>query len=209
MTIEAIADQVKQSTLTHTPIIVAVEGFGGAGKSTFAAHLKSLLGDAFVIDIDDFFIKEKMSDAIKSNFDRKRLERQVLAPVRNGQSAAYQKLDYDSNTLSDPIPVPKTKYLIIEGVSTFHPDIAKYMDYKIWINTPREVADARGRQRDKALGSDNDHLWDNWTATYQDYKDRYHPEAMADFVFENTRYKLFDNTLQQAYRISKRKCEHQ
>lgn len=185
MTLEDIAAHLKKSSLSNRPITIAIEGFGGAGKSTFAAKLKRELSDAYVIDIDDFFLKEKMSDAIKSNFDRKRLEKQVLLPLRNGHPAAYQKLEYATNTLSKFIKVPSVKYLIIEGVSSFHPDIAHYMDYKIWIDAPREVADARGRRRDKELGNNNGALWDNWTKTYQDYKDMHNLEAAADFIFDN------------------------
>jgi uridine kinase len=187
MTVKEIANKIKQRQFAHKPIIIAIEGFGGAGKSTFAAKLKEELDDVYMIDIDDFFIKEKESDAIKSNFDRKRLERQVLLPIKNGQPAAYQKLEYITNTLSEFIKIPEVQYLIIEGVSTFHPEIAPYMDFKIWIETPRDVADARGRKRDKELGSDNDALWDNWTKTYQDYKDLYHPEESADIIFNNSR----------------------
>jgi uridine kinase len=186
MTIDDIANQIKKTHLEKRPIIIAVEGFGGAGKSTFAAKLRDELGDAYVIDIDDFFLKEKISDAIKSNFDRKRLEEQVLLPIKNGHPAAYQRLEYATNTLSEPIKVPGVKYLIIEGVSTFHPNIAGYMDYKIWIDTPKDVARARGEKRDKELGSDNGDLWEHWTKTYQDYKNLYHPEKVADFVFDNS-----------------------
>jgi uridine kinase len=187
MTIGDISNKIKKKHPKHKPIIIAVEGFVGSGKSTLAAKLKNELGDAYVVEIDDFFIKGKISDANKSNFDRKRLEEQVLLPIKNGRPAAYQKLEYSTNTLSKFIKVPDVKYLIIEGVSTFHPSIVGYMDYKIWVETPRDVADERGRKRDKELGDYDDELWEHWTKTDQDYIDLYHPEEAADFVFDNGR----------------------
>lgn len=185
MTIKEIANEIKKKTIARKPIIIAVEGFGGAGKSTFATNLKRALGDASVIEIDDFFLKDVKSDATKSNFDRKRLTKQVLAPARSGQPIVYQKLEWDTNTLSKPLKVLAVSYLIIEGVSSFHPDIANYMDYKIWVEASKEVARQRMIERDKALGDDHGELWDHWTETYQAYKDLYQPETAADFVFDD------------------------
>jgi len=192
MTVADIANKIKKAHSKHTPTIIAVEGFGGAGKSTFAAELKDKLGDAYVVEIDDFFLKGKPSDGDKSNFDRKRLGKQILSPLKNGQPATYQKLEYDANTLSEFIRIPDVKYLIIEGVSAFHPSIVAYMDYKIWIEAPMGVAEERMRKRDEGLGIDSDDLRKHWTSTYQDYKDRHRPEEIADFVFDNS-VQSYDN----------------
>lgn len=183
MTVKDIATKIKNTECSHTPVIIAIEGFGGSGKSTLAANLQDSLNDAYVVHIDDFFLWEVTSDANKSNFDRKRLKEQVLVPLRNGLAAAYQKIDDTTHTLSEFIEVPKVKYLIIEGVSSFHPDIADYMDYKIWIAASGDEAEARGRKRDEELGNGNKDLWAHWTKTYQDYKDTHHPEVRADFIF--------------------------
>ncbi len=186
MTVSDISSKIKKTPTNHKPVIIAVEGFGGSGKSTFSRKLKEVLGDAYVIETDDFFINDKPSDADKTNFDRKRLEEQVLRPLRNGRLAAYQRLEYITNTLTEPVKVPNVSYLIIEGVSSFHPSILEYMDYKIWIEAPRDVAEERMRKRDKDVEIDTDDLREHWTKTYQEYVDLYHPEKMADFVFDNS-----------------------
>ena len=183
---EEIAAKILKLKINNEPIIIAIEGFGGSGKSTLAAKLAKGLKDVYVINIDDFIIKDKISDPIKSNFDRQRLKKQVLLPLKNNSTARYQRLIWQTNKLSEYITVPKTKFLIIEGVSTFHPDIADYMDYKIWVETPSEVAQKRGSERDKALGSDNDQLWDHWTSTYKEYNAQFKPEEQADVIFDNS-----------------------
>ena len=187
MTIGEISNQIKKTHLKHKPIIIAVEGFGGSGKSTFATKLKDELGNAYVVEVDDFFLKDVKSDATKSNFDRKRLKQQVLLPARNGQPIAYQKLEWDTNSLSKSVKVPQVSFIIIEGVSSFHPSIVGYMDYKIWLEVPGEVAKERMIKRDMTFGDDHGELWGHWTKTYQDYKDLYHPEELADFIFDNSR----------------------
>lgn len=184
MTITDIVQKIQTAKPTHKPILIAIEGFGGSGKSTLARNLETALDDAYVIHIDDFFLWNVKSDANKSNFDRKRLKEQVLLPVKNNQPAAYQGIDDSTQVLGEFIQVPDVTYLIIEGVSSFHPDIADYMDYKIWVGTSSKVAEARGRKRDKELGDGNEELWEHWTNTYQEYKDLHQPDKRADIIFD-------------------------
>lgn len=167
-------------------MLIAIEGPGGAGKSTLAKKIQTALGSAYVINIDDFLRTGEKSDAEKSNFDRERLEKQVLYPAKQGSMISYQRRDADTNTLGETICVPTVDYLIIEGVSTFHPSVADYFDFKIWVEVPTEVAAFRGSKRDKDLGNNNDRWWGMWTSTYVQYKEKYHPERHADFVYDNS-----------------------
>lgn len=182
----AIADAIKHTTAETRPVMIAIEGFGGSGKSTLAENLKNLLGNTYVVNIDDFIIKDKVSDATKSNFDRQRLEQQVLSPIKHGLRATYQQLNWNSNTLSEPITIPDVDYLIVEGVSSTDPSIEHYYDFTIWVETPAAIAEQRGRARDRSNGEDNDALWQSWTNTYAEYKALHHPELRADFIFTNT-----------------------
>ncbi len=187
MQFDSLLEQIIQQDIDHRPVLIAIEGFGGAGKSTLAKELKNRLGDAFVVSIDDLIIKDLISDGEKLNFDRKRLERQVLLPLKQKRAAAYQKLIWDKNILSDFIQVPDITYLIVEGVSTSHPDIISYFDYNIYVDFPSDLAMERGRIRDRKLGNNNDELWKVWTKTYADYKQKYHPELKANFVYDNSK----------------------
>ena len=77
-----------------------------------------------------------------------------------GEQIRYQRLIWQSNSLSEPIVVPDVDYLIVEGISSYHPDIVSYYDHKIWIDTPIEVARERGRARD--AGNENAQHSDRW-----------------------------------------------
>lgn len=167
------------------PILIAIEGFGGSGKTTFAELLSQALGDAYVIAIDDFIVKEKVTEKSwdKGAFDRKRLEQQVLIPATNGEPISYEKLLWAENKLSKPKKLPTVDYLLVEGISAYHPDIAHYYDYKIWIDTPIEIAKKRGHARDGS--NENAVHWDLWAENDLRYQQKYHPEQAADFVFSN------------------------
>lgn len=187
MTIEQIADQINRDKSRVQPILIAIEGFGGSGKTTLAYKLADILEDAFIINIDDFIVKEKLTEPSwdKGAFDRARLEEEVLAPITAGRSASFRKLIWATNELSDQITIPDTKYLIIEGISSYHPKIAHYYTYKIWVDTPMEVAKERGRARDGS--NENAANWDLWAANDLAYLNRYHPEEQADFIFQPAR----------------------
>ncbi|GAC1392104.1 MAG: AAA family ATPase [Candidatus Saccharimonadales bacterium] len=180
-----LAFKIKQNDKHHKPVLIAIDGFGGSGKTTLAEQLKDALKDAFIINLDDFIIKSKLIEPSwdKGAFDRERLEQQVLIPATTGKYVAFQKLIWVTDTLSEPVNVPKVAYLIVEGISSYHPNIAKYYDYKIWVDTPIELARERGRARDGT--NENAQYWDLWAENDLKYQQNYHPEQAADIVIKN------------------------
>ncbi len=187
MNLEIIAERIERfHPLSNNQVLIAIEGFGGAGKTTIAEKLRDLLDNAFVVSIDDFIIKERIADASWDSgiFDRGRLERQVLLPLSNGERAHYQRLIWETEELSDFIEIPRVRYVIVEGISSYHPDIASYYNFKIWIDTPLKIARERGRARD--VDTENVQHWGIWVNNDIIYKEKYHPEKEADFIFDNT-----------------------
>ena len=166
-------------------VLIAIEGFGGSGKTTFAEQLRKTLDSAYVVNIDDFIVKEKLTEPSwdKGAFDRERLEREVLIPATSSQLIQYEELIWETNTLSEPKTVPLVNYLIVEGISSYHPNIAHYYDYKIWVDTPIEIAKERGRARSGS--NENAIHWDLWAENDLAYQKRHHPEQNADFIINN------------------------
>ena len=181
--LDFIASKIAASS--REPTLIAIEGFGGSGKTTLAHQLADLLQDAHVVHFDDFIIKEKLTEQSwdKGAFDRRRLERQVLLPLREHRPAAYQKLIWDSNTLTQPQVLPEVRFVLVEGISSYHPSIAHYYDYKIWVDTPMAFAKARGQARDGA--NENAGYWDLWVKNDLAYQIRFRPELRADFIIKN------------------------
>lgn len=164
MKIQEISAKIKERPAKNKPVLIAIDGFGGAGKTTIAQKLKDMLGNAYVIGIDDFIIKERLTEqtAEESYFDRERLTQEVLKSASANMSIQYRKLEWAENKLSAPIAVPEVDYLIVEGISSTHPDVAQYFDVKIWVDTPIEIARERGRARDGS--NENAQHWDLWAA---------------------------------------------
>jgi uridine kinase len=186
MTVEQIVADIRHKRRPVRTALIGIDGFGGAGKTTFAHHLADALGSAYVVSLDDFIVKEKLAEPSWDSgvFDRARLEQQVLLPASQRQPVSYQRLQWETNTLSELVTVPDVDYLIIEGISAYHPSIEHYYDYKIWVDTSLEVAQKRGHVRDGS--SENAQYWELWVQNDRIYQQQYHPEQRADFVFLNT-----------------------
>lgn len=185
LSIGQIVAAIQRLDRSEKPILIAVEGFGGSGKTTFARRLADALGSAYVVSMDDFLVMEKLAEPSWDTgvFDRERLERQVLRPASLDQPIRYQKLLWDTNTLSDPITIPAVDYLIVEGISAYHPTIERYYRFKIWMATPLNVAQARGHARDGANA--NAAYWDIWARNDSAYQRQYHPDRRADAIFKS------------------------
>lgn len=165
-------------------MLIGVEGYGGAGKTTFASQLADALKSAYVVHMDDFIVKENLMEPSWDSgaFDWERLERQILLPVHAGHPACYQRLVWETNSLTDMIAVPEVDYLIVEGISAYHPSIEQYYDYKIWVETPLKSAKQRGSARDGS--NENSASWDVWARNDIAYQHMYHPERRADYIFD-------------------------
>ncbi|WP_433760638.1 uridine kinase family protein [Nocardia sp. CA-135398] len=134
--------------------LVAVDGPGGAGKSTFAASLAAQC-DAHVVHTDDF------AAANNGLPDWPRLERQVLVPIADSRPGRYQRFDWDKRALAEWHDVAAGGVLILEGVSSARAAVRARLSLAVWIETPRAVRLARGLERD---GAHTLPLWEQWMA---------------------------------------------
>jgi uridine kinase len=151
--------------------IVAVDGHGGAGKSSFAERLAEAFGGAPVLRTDDFASWEEPFDWWP------RMIAEALEPLAAGREARFTQSDWGSG--SAEVVVQPVELIILEGVTASRQAFQPFLTYSVWIDTPRELCLARGVERD-GEGSRAD--WERWLAGEDEYIERERPHERADLI---------------------------
>ncbi len=144
-----------------TTRVIAIDGPGGCGKSTLAAHLSAALGHIPIIHTDDFASWETPLEWWP------RLLSQVLEPLSVNKPARYQRYDWMTKSLTEWREVPPTTFVILEGVSASRNAFRPFLSYTIWVDTPRDERLRRGLERDGPGARDQ---WQAWMAEEDAYR---------------------------------------
>jgi uridine kinase len=151
--------------------IIAVDGLGGAGKSSLAEHLAHEL-EAPIVHTDDFASWDNPIEWWPDVIEK------VLRPIAAGLSARYRPTSWGGPAKLEVVVEP-AGFLLLEGVSASCEAFQPYLVYSIWIETPRAVRLRRGLQRDGEHARAN---WDRWMAEEDTYVERERPASRADAV---------------------------
>jgi uridine kinase len=152
--------------------IVAVDGHGGAGKSTFADRLAAALGGVPVAHTDDFASWEEPVDWWP------RCIRDLLEPLAHGETARYPVSAWAGKE-RPPVEIPPAEIVILEGVTASREAFRPYLAHTVWVETPRELCLQRGLERD---GEEMRADWERWLESEDAYIARERPELHADTV---------------------------
>lgn len=153
---------------------IGIDGFGAAGKTTFAARLASALGDAAVVHVDDF------SGPRIPEWDWARFVAQVRDPLLAGEVARYQIWDWDRDEGGAWQDIAPGRPVIVEGVSSTRAEVGIAWDVQIWVDAPLEVRLARAVERD---GPGKLSRWVNdWMPSEERYATRENPQQRVDFI---------------------------
>jgi uridine kinase len=181
-----LAEMLKKAVTA--PVLVAVDGAGGAGKTVFAEALRESDPSVRVVHIDDFYkpSSERTSRGaeVGGDFDWRRLRRQVLEPLRSGRSARYERYDWPSDRLAESQTLEPEGIVVVEGAFVLRPELSSFYDFSIWVDSPRDVRLARGVARD------GEEMRKRWVAEWMPEEDRYvdlhAPMDGADLVVDGT-----------------------
>lgn len=167
------------------PVLVGVDGQGGAGKSTFARSVVGSLGGAVVVEGDDFY-RDMDDDArasldpaagVEQYFDWQRLRREVLEPVRRGEGTLrYQRYDWADAAMGAWVELPMPEVVVVEGVYALRPQLLDLVDVAVWVEASEETRLRRQAER----GENADEWIARWVAAEDHYVATCDPRSRAD-----------------------------
>ena len=174
MTVVALQPLLRAIRASHAPgvrtRIVAVDGAGGAGKSSLAEWLAIRLR-ASIIHTDDFASWNKPVDWWAELIEL------ALKPLA-GQPARYQPTKWGDEE-KGPIVIDPGGTVLLEGVTASRRAFRPYLAYSVRIEADRELRLQRGIDRD---GEEARAQWEQWMEREDHYIATERPADHADVV---------------------------
>lgn len=140
--------------------LVAVDGFAGSGKTTFADRLTACLGDAAVVHLDDLATHEEPFGWVG------RLMDQVVLPLAAGRDARHRVYDWTRRRFHGERVIPCAAVVVLEGVGAGRRAVRRYLAQTLWMDVPSHTAQLHGRRRDgPALSA----FWRGWVRAEREH----------------------------------------
>jgi uridine kinase len=169
------------------PLVVAVDGRAGTGKSTLAAELRAFV-DITLIEGDDFYAGgtatewDVMTPAEKAAhcIDWRRLRAEALEPLLEGRTATWQPWDWaaDRNANGEPVQRNPAPVIVIEGVYSARPELSDLIDLTVLVDVPS--AERHKQLVGREGGLDEWHL--RWAEAERYYFTEVQPASTFDLV---------------------------
>ena len=197
---EQIAAALKHISRSQgRPVVVALDGGSGAGKTTLARQVQSLTGAA-IIHLDDFYTtivpehkwpERSIEQRLQGVFDWQRVRWDALEPLRADRPARWFAFDFVAgltpngtyglrNEATEMKPAP---ILLLEGFYSASPPLTDLIDLAVLIQVS---ADERSRRTD--LRDETDFL-NRWHAIWDEveayYFSQVRPPKSFDLVVTN------------------------
>ena len=188
------------------PLLVAIDGIDGAGKSKLSKELVFPLRkygyNIVQVSTDNFHNtrliryrrgKESAEGYYYDSFNTSAIIDNVLRPLTEGGSRQIRRSIFDFKTdLSTDAPLEKVEensIILFEGVFLMRPEFVDYWDVTIFVDITFEVALERAYKRNLGFtGSlqEIDHLYERrYFAGQRIYLERCHPYQRADVMIDN------------------------
>jgi uridine kinase len=196
---EVVAEVWAHVPVLGRPVLVAVDGPDGAGKSRFANDLARAAERLVVVaTLDDFHrprawrhAEGRTGETVWSrSFDYGAVRRELVDPWLAGAGASYRRRWHDlaTDALVDdpPTRVPARGVLVVEGVFAQRPELADAWDLVVYVDAPDDVRRSRMGVRD-GVPDDAEHPDQRrYLDAQRIYRDTCRPLERADLVVDNT-----------------------
>ena len=173
----SLAEEIRARPRHRAVRMVAVDGRGGAGKSTLARAMAAACGGAPVVRVDDFLYWRDIDGWWP------RLEREALRPLLSGSPARFRVRDWSGDPLGQGLAgwaeVPPAEVVIVDGITSSRRAIAADLALALWVEAPRAERLRRAIARD---GEQRRALWAEWMRLEGEFFARDGARDRADHV---------------------------
>ena len=172
--------------LQTPPVIVAIDGRCGSGKTTIAKKLETKFG-CNVIHVDDFFLPPKKRTPMRlaipgGNADVERILSEVILPLKSEKPFSYRPYDCHTQSFGEPVHVTPSKLTVIEGSYSCHPELWDCYDMRVFVDIDSKTQLERIRKRN---GTDAVKVFEErWIPLEEKYFDAFSIKERCDVVVD-------------------------
>lgn len=152
------------------PVLVAVDGRSGVGKSTLCERLAARVGAAHV-DGDDFYAGGDAAalaalappERAAAVIDLRRLRAEALEPLLAGRTARWRPFDWDAGAgfAAEPVVCAPAPVVVLDGTYSGRPELADLVDLPVLVTLDERERLARLAAREGGdLGDPEFALWE-------------------------------------------------
>ncbi|BCW60477.1 chorismate-binding protein [Arthrobacter sp. StoSoilB20] len=145
--------------MTPAPVIIAVDGRSGAGKTTLAVELAARLRQHHKVSL--FHLEDIYPGWNGLMPGIERYVGTVLTPLSSGQAAEWTSWDWERHYDGGLNVTLPAEIIIVEGVGAAAETARPLLDAVVWVECPGEDRRRRALARD---GSTYEPYWDSWAA---------------------------------------------
>lgn len=201
---DKVVFEISRLLQCRNPLLVALDGRSGIGKSTIARAIARrvegviVVGDDFYSGgTDDAWSGLSAEEKVERVIDWQRMRAQVLEPLLAKQPASWHPLDFepeigwigwkDETVTLEPAPV-----ILLDGVYSARPELSYLVDLTVLVE-----ADNKGR-RQRLVIREGQIFMDRWHALWDAAEDYYFtqicPQSSFDFVIRNDERSIVSRT---------------
>ncbi len=145
--------------MTPAPVIIAIDGRSGAGKTTLAVELAARLRMHHKVSL--FHLEDIYPGWNGLAAGVERYVTTVLAPLRHGDAAEWVSWDWEKHYDGRSHVTLPAEIVIVEGVGAAASAARPMLDAVVWVDAPDDDRRHRAMARD---GSSYEPFWDSWAA---------------------------------------------
>lgn len=150
--------------MSPAPVIIAIDGRSGAGKTTLAIELAARLREHHKVSL--FHLEDIYPGWNGLAAGIERYTSTVLAPLHRGEPAHWVSWDWQAHYDGEPRTTQPAEIVLVEGVGAAAAAARPFLSAVVWADAPEQDRRSRALARD---GESYEPYWDEWAAQEQEW----------------------------------------